>query len=470
MKKLFAFFTIMALGTSMMAQYVMKPEEVHKHRTYIDIFQQDTITTEMNFWCTFYYNNLGLVSKADCYIDYAEYGNEFYSWSYWYDQNGRVIKYSRGGYDGGGIIGDDSTFYFYNGDLLMYSLKLYVNKWGGWYYTDSIAYHYYEDGSLRLTERYGRDLDDLYWESMPYRITENIQTETGIEMICTQFYDLNTGSIYYRETTHYDTNNNILDFLYEKYNGYDDLKQGYMITYEYADGLCQTRTREKWVPGSSSWVNDSSYLFQYDEWGHRTEEVSRTWAGGEWQNVQRTSWEMDERGLCHNITRESWVDETFTNNKKVEYQYDETGLCTGLLGFVWSGESWVYGVGGYNEPIFWDESLHKEDVLTRALSFGFSDVDITWQTIQPNILIEENLPIENTFSVYPNPANNVLFVKTQCFASQPTTTAYRITNLMGQTMQTGCINADYQQINIENLPAGLYFITAGEKTVKFVKQ
>jgi len=78
--------------------------------------------------------------------------------------------------------------------------------------------------------------------------------------------------------------------------------------------------------------------------------------------------------------------------------------------------------------------------------------------------------MENAFSVYPNPAQNVLFVETRFIASQPTPTTYRITNMMGQTILTGCINADCQQINIENLPAGLYFITAGEKTVKFVKQ
>ena len=76
----------------------------------------------------------------------------------------------------------------------------------------------------------------------------------------------------------------------------------------------------------------------------------------------------------------------------------------------------------------------------------------------------------NAFAVYPNPANNVLFVETQNLASLPTTTAYCITNMMGQTLLTGCINADCQQINIENLPTGMYFINIGEQTVKFVKQ
>ena len=71
------------------------------------------------------------------------------------------------------------------------------------------------------------------------------------------------------------------------------------------------------------------------------------------------------------------------------------------------------------------------------------------------------------FVVYPNPANGVLFVETQCVASLPDQT-YRITNLMGQTVLQGSITAEKQQINIESLPAGMYFITFAGATQKFV--
>ena len=72
-----------------------------------------------------------------------------------------------------------------------------------------------------------------------------------------------------------------------------------------------------------------------------------------------------------------------------------------------------------------------------------------------------------TLVVYPNPANNILFVETQNFASLPDQT-YRVTNLMGQTLLTGRISAETQQINITILPAGMYFISVGGQTVKFV--
>jgi hypothetical protein len=56
----------------------------------------------------------------------------------------------------------------------------------------------------------------------------------------------------------------------------------------------------------------------------------------------------------------------------------------------------------------------------------------------------------------------------QCDSPTTGQTAYRITNQMGQTLLTGNISAETQQIDITNLPAGMYFISVGGQTVKFV--
>ena len=79
--------------------------------------------------------------------------------------------------------------------------------------------------------------------------------------------------------------------------------------------------------------------------------------------------------------------------------------------------------------------------------------------------VEENA--ENQFNVYPNPTNGVLFVETRHGTSLPTQT-YRITNLMGQTLLTGQITAENQQIDVAALPKGMYFITIAGETRKFV--
>ena len=75
------------------------------------------------------------------------------------------------------------------------------------------------------------------------------------------------------------------------------------------------------------------------------------------------------------------------------------------------------------------------------------------------------------FAIYPNPANNVLTVAVrlpQCDSPTSGQNKYRITNLMGQTLLQGSINAEKQQIDVSGLSEGMYFITLGEMTLKFV--
>ena len=100
---------------------------------------------------------------------------------------------------------------------------------------------------------------------------------------------------------------------------------------------------------------------------------------------------------------------------------------------------------------------------------GDEDCDAVYSQIHG---IEEDGPStgSGTLTVYPNPTNGVLFVETHGRASQLPAETYRITNLMGQTVLSGNITAENQQINIEKLPAGMYFINVNEQTAKFVKQ
>jgi hypothetical protein len=83
--------------------------------------------------------------------------------------------------------------------------------------------------------------------------------------------------------------------------------------------------------------------------------------------------------------------------------------------------------------------------------------------------VEEDGPStgSSAFAVYPNPTNGVLFVETRLIASLPDQT-YRIINLMGQTVLSGNITAETQQINVSSLPKGMYFITFTGETRKFV--
>jgi len=103
------------------------------------------------------------------------------------------------------------------------------------------------------------------------------------------------------------------------------------------------------------------------------------------------------------------------------------------------------------------------------LKLGERDCDEVYQQYHNNI---EDGPStgSGTLIVYPNPANGTLFVETQNFASLPDPTEYRITNPVGQTLLTGHITTDIQQINIESLRSGIYFITVSGQAQKFIVQ
>ena len=70
------------------------------------------------------------------------------------------------------------------------------------------------------------------------------------------------------------------------------------------------------------------------------------------------------------------------------------------------------------------------------------------------------------FTIYPNPTNGVLTIQHSSFNIHHS--AFRITNLMGQTILTGSLNAETLQIDVSGLPQGMYFISIGDMTQKFV--
>ena len=99
--------------------------------------------------------------------------------------------------------------------------------------------------------------------------------------------------------------------------------------------------------------------------------------------------------------------------------------------------------------------------------YGDKDCDEVYQEYHNGIEEDGHSTGSGTFTVYPNPTHGVLVVETRRAMSLPAET-YHITNLMGQTVQTGSLNAETQQINVSALPQGMYFISVGDMTRKFV--
>ena len=72
---------------------------------------------------------------------------------------------------------------------------------------------------------------------------------------------------------------------------------------------------------------------------------------------------------------------------------------------------------------------------------------------------------KNDFSIYPNPSNGIIFVLSDNINSE-----YLITNILGETVMSGKIASENQQINVSSLTEGIYFIKIGDAIMKFLKK
>ena len=132
-------------------------------------------------------------------------------------------------------------------------------------------------------------------------------------------------------------------------------------------------------------------------------------------------------------------------------------------------------MGGFppDTYLFFDDIYSDVNNAMGAIS-GCSRAEVTEYVTTPIHGIEEDGPSTpstgsgnvGALMVYPNPTDDILSLPNH---------NYRITNVLGQTLMTGTINIgetvhapSLQEIDISELPVGMYFITMGEQTVKFV--
>ena len=84
------------------------------------------------------------------------------------------------------------------------------------------------------------------------------------------------------------------------------------------------------------------------------------------------------------------------------------------------------------------------------------------------MVVDENNAME--IMVYPNPTNGILFVETVCTPSLPSETEYFITNVTGQTLLSGHITDETQQIDVSGLAEGMYFVRIQSDGGCFIKK
>lgn len=123
-----------------------------------------------------------------------------------------------------------------------------------------------------------------------------------------------------------------------------------------------------------------------------------------------------------------------------------------------------------------ETSFFPERLMTRGDDYRVEGMRCVWQYGQLIIQLNETSCDEvylnfhydvdeataDGLNVYPNPTTGLITV------SGVQSGEYRLSNMMGQTLMTGCIANENQQIDISQLPNGLYFFTIAGETKKLI--
>jgi hypothetical protein len=104
-------------------------------------------------------------------------------------------------------------------------------------------------------------------------------------------------------------------------------------------------------------------------------------------------------------------------------------------------------------------------------SYGGGDFEILYAIYTDNTLSTTNSPSTNILQVFPNPAQDVLYIHR---SSAPANATYTVRDVSGKVLMQGLLNSTQSQINVGHLPSGMYLLRVtglgSHKTVKFIKE
>ena len=347
------------------------------------------------------------------------------------------LEHERIVHNGGHPLFEENNHYTYeNGQIK--TMSHLMDQMG---FSSFWVYSYYPDGRLERKDYREEDENDFHTHWLYEYENEG---KTVVESYCTSWPS--QGMLLRKKTTKQYDDNFVLSSTYtENYSESGELTSATRTDYGYsASGLLETKTTQTLI--EDEWHNSSITRYSYDNQGQITEQLDCTWdaENSEWNPTHKIVFETSEPEQTYTVSfyKKSggeWVWDVF-NRHTILFGSNLKAQQSALGYFVYEE---MNGYGNINQFVFTMEMMNEPVYLSVEDRTG------------------------STINVYPNPAKGILFVETRRATSLPDKT-YRITNIMGQTLLQGHITAETQQIIIESLPAGMYFISVGEQTVKFV--
>ena len=205
--------------------------------------------------------------------------------------------------------------------------------------------------------------------------------------------------------------------------------------------------------------------YSYDGEGRITSILTQTQTEGEWMNTELLEYTYDGNGHLILAEIKSWQEGEFVHAHRAVYELNEAGYPAVVDFEKWNGEEWVQGTWKAGFYIFKEPYLSRQNAFLCRTDAKHIEISYT-NTELPAYDVEEH-PTEQAFvTIYPNPASSTFTITGKNLKSA------EVLNALGQRVATAKGKGETLQIDIANLPAGIYFVNItdeeGHKCVRKV--
>jgi len=375
----------------------------------------------------FSYLEDGKLSHYD-FPEYAITANYTYSGDYINQEN----IFHQGGHP---LFSETNLFTYENGQVK--TISHLMSQMGVSQYW---VFSYYDDGRLERKDQ--REDDEDFHMHWLYEYEND--GKTVIESYYTSW--VSQGMLLRKRTTStYDDNYVLLTEFIENYNEGGDLTSTSQIRYGYTPGgLLEDSYTQVLIDGV--WVNDRITHYTYDNADGLVEQLDGVWDAdnNEWDYTKKITFDTSEDGQTY----------TVSFYKKVD------------------GE-WVWDVFDYQTVLFGSHLQAQQRMLGYMVyedMNGYGNVnqfEFTMSyTTEPIYLYVDEVEGNEVCFVHPNPTTGLVTVKGENLQQ------VEVINMLGQQVLSVRGSGNEMQINMSNLPAGIYFVAVtneeGRKCVQKV--
>lgn len=385
------------------------------------------------------------------------------------------------------MVLDSTTIYEWNEDTNDYEerAQCYYTYSGSGYLIEEFYYgRSFFDDSLRTNGTrilYSYDANGNLIEETTYRWDDNSWIET--QRYCWM------GCFGGQKKYSYDSQDNIILFLWNSWNPYANIWQGWdSIIYTYdgngyiisevsygeyqldidewplndstvytydANGNQTEKCRYYWDRDQNKWKGcDPQWVYTYDANGNLTKTIRYQEVNSRWRWFQKNVYTYYSNG---NLTSETcyvnW--NNGLDDERWVYKYDAHGNRTMKTGFHWEFYKWVqfsryvYTYDAYGNLTeenlgYWDSETNDWRSSTKRVSY--------WSELITQIGTSSE---QHQCIIYPNPTNSQLTIETD----QPDHYSINITTLNGQQVFSGEMEGSSRQLDLSSFQKGVYFIT-----------